>query len=237
MSDKFKVALGVFVIVLLLGAIVFVYLSPKTFFSGLGVKDKEVKKTDLIRLNEDYQNPKEYTQITVNDIVEGRVLKSELARAVPFDDGTLSVKYNRIDIAYNQASLVIDDDVLEAIKKDPDKSPFKNRFFYKIKKGDIWYTILGQQVYNSDGTTSFLHFLIHKGTDIYSWGRNSFFVEPLVVVPDQYFVELGSRDFFSADNDYYMKGGRVDKLVDSWLKTGVVPDELQKEILFMSIKW
>ena len=237
MNDKIKIFIGVLVIILLLVAIIFVYVNPKKFFSGIGVKNKEVKKQDTIHLNEDYKDPDEYTLITVNDIVEGRLLKFEKAKSLPFGEETIPLKYNRVDIAYNRADLVIDDSVLVEIKNNPEKSPFRNSFFYKIKNGNIWYTILGQQIRNSDGTTSFLHFLIHKGEEVYSWGRNSFFVEPMVIVPDQYFVELGTRDFFSADKDYYMKGGKIDTLINSWLKTGIVPDDLQKEILLMTIKW
>jgi hypothetical protein len=237
MSDKIKIIVGVLMIFILLVAIVFVYLSPKTFFSGLGVKKNVVVKTEKIVLNEDYKDPDEYTLITINDIIDGRVLKAEREKAEPFAEEAIPLKYKRVDVAYNQANLVLDSTELELIKKDPLKSPFKNRFFYKIKNGDIWYTIMGQQVLNSDGSTSFLHFLIHKGEEIYSWGRNSFFVEPMVIVPDQYFTELGPREFFSADKDYYMNGGKIDSLVNSWLKTGIVPDELQKEVLLMTIKW
>jgi len=59
----------------------------------------------------------------------------------------------------------------------------------------------------------------------------------MIIAPDSYFNMIGDRGFFGDKENYYMKGGRVDKLIDSWQKTGVVPDDLQKEILLMTIKW
>lgn len=236
MNDKIKIAIGVLVIILLLGAIVFVYLSPKTLFSDITVKNKEIRKIVPVVLVEDFKDPEKYTEISVNDVVEGKVLKSEKANAAPFGEDVILLKYIRKDVAYNNAKLELDPATFESIKKSPDKSPFRNLYFYKIKNGDNWYTILGQQVANSDGTSSFLHFLIHSGSEIYSWGSNSFAIEPFIILPDEYFNWIGPRDFFSADADYYKKGGKIDNLINSWQKTGIVPDELQKEILLMSIK-
>ncbi|MFA5895160.1 MAG: hypothetical protein WC851_05290 [Candidatus Shapirobacteria bacterium] len=238
MNDKNWLIAGGLIILVLLLAIATIFFVPLKQIKNLtGIKSKPTGSTSpSIRLNEDYANTDNYTLITINDIIDGTVLKSEKAKAIPFSSDVIPMKYVRKDEGYNNAYLTIDSATFKQMKENPDRLPFRNSYFYKIKNGDIWYTILGQQIQNSDGTTSFLHFLIHKGTEIYSWGGNGFFVEPKIIAPDQIFVDFGPRDFFSADKDYYMKGGKVEMLINSWLKTGIVPDDLQREVLLMSTK-
>lgn len=229
--------LGSLLIVVLLGAISLVYFSPTTFFVGLGIKNRDDRpKEQVIRLNENYSNPEEYTEITVNDITDGRLLEQEMAAAEPFPDDALPMKYYRKDVGLYDSKLLIDDESFSKIKKNFDKAPFRNKYLYKIKGENKWYTILGQQIRNSDNSSSFIHLLIHHGEEPYSWGGMNFGFQPLIVVPYQYFDPIAPKLFFSNDPHYYEKNTETDKLITKWQETGVVPHELSRMILFAVIK-
>jgi hypothetical protein len=237
MSDKGWLIAGGFLIVFLLGAISLVYFSPTTFFVGLGIKNSVDKPKEVaIRLNENYGDPEEFTEITVNDITDGRLLKQEMASAKPFPEDTLPMKYHRKDVGLYDSKLLIDNDDFAKIKNNFDKAPFRNLYFYKIKGDKKWFTILGQQVRNTDGTSSFLHFVIHQDEEVYSWGRMDFGFQPLIVVIYRFFDFVAPKEFFSSDPHYYELGSEVDKLVTEWQKTGIVPEALSKKILFAEIK-
>lgn len=236
MSDKIKITIGVLLIILLLGAILFVYLRPTTFFSGLGFKKDVIKNKETIILNDDFADPEKYTEITVNDIVDGSLLMAEMKNAKPFDEDTLQMRYRREDIGDYNSKLLINDDDFVKIKDNWQKSPFRNLYFYKIKSGEKWLTILGQQVRNSDGSSTFLHMLIHQGEDIYSWGSMNFGFQPLIVVLYRFFDYVAPKEFFSPDPQYYEKGSEIDQLITQWQQTGIVPEALSRRILFAEIK-
>lgn len=234
MREKGFVVGGSIIIVLLLVAIVGVFLWQRSMVTNKSFKNLQV---DKVKLNIDFTDPSLYTEISLDDINSGRLVRSEMVEAKPFPEDTIPFKFNQENVGIDTVKLLWDEGVYGQIKENPHKAPFRNLYFYKMAYGDKWLTIMGQQVRNSNGSTGFMHYLLGVDNQVRVLQTNAFGMTPVLRPHYKFYGDIGiPSSFFRVYGDYQNREGIVEEWMMSWNKSGIVPQELQREILLMQWK-
>lgn len=114
------------------------------------------------------------------------------------------------------------------------KNKLINMFFYKIRiEKNKWLAVVGLKIENKNQSISFLHYSIgiYRETDKLS--RENIKISFAKFLDDSYFDKLGlSRSYFSNDQNFYRIGGVIEILISKWNREEIVPQELEKIILF-----
>jgi hypothetical protein len=147
-------------------------------------------------------------------IVESKVGDSLIVKNVFFDHGT----FENPDPTYN--------DYFD----NPTKRPYRWISFNKVvipwwgtNKGAL---IATQQWLNPSGKITYLHYVTSISNTIYSKRANKFTFEEMHFGFPQYDYKNSNKEF---PQTFYTDD--VKNLLDKWVQTGEIPDELQKKIL------